>query len=115
GEGVNLSVIQRSSLAGRQVVGQDDNGFLEMLQLLAAVTEQVAKDCFFDVKEIDGSGNKMAAFQALQGLDMAAHHSADRVFGGKTVVTDMSDEFLIERRILDQHLVGGEDGAILGT
>ena len=86
GKGKDLLRVENGGLAGRQVVSQHDDRFLQMLQLLATVAKQVSKDEFLDVKQVDGPGREVAVVNAFQRLGMLAHDPADRILRGKTLL-----------------------------
>jgi hypothetical protein len=96
-------------------VGEDNDRLLEVLELFAAVSEQVAEEGLLDVEQVGGPGREVAAAEALKGLGVAAHDAADGVLGGVAVLADELFEFAGERRILDEEGVGREDGPVLGA
>ncbi len=66
GEAVDVRRVQRRRFARRQVVGQDDDGFAEVLQVLAPLTEQDAEQTLFEVEQVGDPAGEVAAFEALR-------------------------------------------------
>ena len=89
-------------------------GSLQVLQLLAALAEQVAEDALFDVEQVGRRGvARWPPLDALQRLGVAAHDAADGVLGGEVLVADQRLDLADQGRVLEQQGVGAEDGAVL--
>ena len=89
GEGVDLLRIQRGRFAGRQVVGQDHHRLAQTaLSSSRRSPSKWRRMRFFDVEQIGDAAGEIAAFDALQGLGVAADDPADGVLGGVILLAD---------------------------
>ena len=112
GEAMDEPGIEVGSFARRQVVGEDNDGLAQMLELLAALTEQLAEDAFFEVEQVaDAAGH--GAADILQRLGVQAHGPADGVLGGEVLLADQGFDFLAQGRVGEKNGVSTEDGAVL--
>ncbi len=82
-------------------MSQHNDRLGQVLNLLAAVAQQVAKNPLFHVEKIGGAAGKSALIQAFQSFGMAAHHAADGVFRGMTLFSNQSFDLAGQRRVFD--------------
>ena len=90
-------------------------GSLQVLELLAAMAEQVAQDGLFDVEQVGGAGGEVAAIDALQCLGVAAHDAADGVLGREAMVLDQILDLAARVGSSIKQGMGAEDGAVLAA
>ena len=94
---------------------QNNDGLIQGIKTFLALTNQLPKNLFFDVKKISSPGCHPCIRKTLDFFNMLAHDQAKCIFSSKVTFRNQRFYFVTKKRVFNHLGMGTQNCAVLRT